>query len=240
MIALLERVRDARIAQMGPDHADTLTALDGLATTYWSAKQFDKSVPLFEDVLKRRESKFGRQVPSTQMTVADLGVNYKDSGRLKEAIPLLEEAYHASARFPHVLWVGNQLAEVYRHTGKLTEAIAVYERVRDAQIAQLGPDHPDILNTLHGLAETYRDAGKFPEAIALYKHVRDARIAQLGPDHSTTLFTLQALAEAHRCAATSPRRSPCSSAVRDARIAKLGPDHPDTLTSLNGLGTAYW
>jgi len=32
--------------------------------------------------------------------VADLGVNYKDPGRLKQAIPLLEEAYHASTTLP--------------------------------------------------------------------------------------------------------------------------------------------
>ena len=79
--------------------------LNNLATAYWTAKQLDKSVPLFEDVLKRREAKLGRQHPDTQWTVANLGVDYKDSGRLDEAIPLLEEAYHASGKFrPPLGW----------------------------------------------------------------------------------------------------------------------------------------
>ena len=57
-------------------------------------------MPLFEDVLKRQEAKLGRQHPDTQMTVANLGVNYKDAGRLKEAIPLLEEAHQAAKTIP--------------------------------------------------------------------------------------------------------------------------------------------
>ena len=53
-------------------------------------------MPLFEDLLKRKEAKFGRQHSETQRTVGNLGVNYKDSRRLDEAIPLLEEAHRAA------------------------------------------------------------------------------------------------------------------------------------------------
>ena len=34
--------------------------------------------------------------PDTLQVVANLGVNYKDAGRVAEAIPLLEEAYRAA------------------------------------------------------------------------------------------------------------------------------------------------
>ena len=54
------------MAKLGPDHPDTLTTLNNLAAAYWSAKQLDKSVPLFEDVLKRQGGKLGRQHPDTQ------------------------------------------------------------------------------------------------------------------------------------------------------------------------------
>ena len=67
---------------------------------YWEVRRLDKAMPLFEDVLKRREAKLGRDHPHTQLTVADLGVNYKDTGRLAEAIALLEEADRATAGSP--------------------------------------------------------------------------------------------------------------------------------------------
>ena len=77
-----------------------------LAAGYWSMKRLDKSVPLFEEVLTLLEKKLGRDHPATLITVANLGVNYKDAGRLAEAIPLLEEAYQAAKKHPTLGWVG--------------------------------------------------------------------------------------------------------------------------------------
>ena len=48
---------------------------------------------------------------------------------------------------PDTLASLNSLALAYRDVGRLPEAIALFERVRDANIAKLGPDHPDTLTT---------------------------------------------------------------------------------------------
>ena len=39
--------------------------MNNLAAGYWSMKRLDKSVPLFEEVLKRQEAKLGRDHPDT-------------------------------------------------------------------------------------------------------------------------------------------------------------------------------
>ncbi len=130
--------------------------MGNLAFTYWSLHQFDKSVPLYEELLERREAKFGRQDPDTLQTVANLGVNYKDAGRLKEAIPLLEEAYGARRTLPRLRWVASPLAAGYFHAGRFAEAITLWEQMRDDQVKTLGADHPDTLTTLHNLAVAYK------------------------------------------------------------------------------------
>jgi len=56
---------------------------------------------------------------------------------------------------PDTLTTLSNRAGVYRDVGKLPEAIALYERVRDAKTAKLGPDHPSTLATLNNLAATY-------------------------------------------------------------------------------------
>jgi hypothetical protein len=133
-IALFERVRDAQVATLDPDHPNTLSTLNDLAAAYWSINQLDKSVPLFEDVLKRREAKLGRQHPDTQITVGNLGVNYKDFGRVNVAIPLLEEAYHASGKFPTLRVFGAQLLDAYAQAGRSNEAAKlVAEFLTDAR-----------------------------------------------------------------------------------------------------------
>jgi hypothetical protein len=132
-----------------------------------------------------------------------------------------------------------KLATVYMESDRLPEAIALLERVRDADIAKLGPDHPETLITLNNLAAAYRSAGKLPEAIALLERVRDADIVKLGPDHPDTLTTLNNLAGAYRDFGKLPEAIALFERVRDARIAKLGPDHADTLNTLDSLAEAY-
>ncbi len=135
----------------------------------------------------------------------------------------------------------HNLAGAYEDFGKLPEAIALYQRVRDARIAQLGPDHPNTVATLHNLAEAYKAVGRLTEAIALYERVREreARIATLGPDHPDTLLTLGSLASAYVAAGKLPEALALLERVRDAQIARLGPDHPHTLTTLIRLADAY-
>ncbi|MGO9918200.1 MAG: protein kinase domain-containing protein [Isosphaeraceae bacterium] len=162
--ALLERVRDAKIAQLGPDHPDTLRTLNNLAGAYWSAKQLDKSVPLYEDVLKRREAKLGRQHPDTQVTVANLGVIYKDSGRLNAAIPLLEEAHHASIKLPNLRWVRAPLLDVYAKAGRSAEAVKlVQELLADAR--KISPkDSPQLAGALAQSGLTLLQVKAYKEA----------------------------------------------------------------------------
>jgi tetratricopeptide (TPR) repeat protein len=93
-----------------------------VAASHWSQKRLDKSVPLFEEVLRLQENKLGREDPSTQGTVANLGVNYKDAGRLKEAVALLEEAYRASKQHAGLHWVGTPLMDAYIKAGQSAEA----------------------------------------------------------------------------------------------------------------------
>ena len=59
---LFERVRDAQLAKLGPDHSDTLGMLTSLAEAYSSAKQLDKSMALLVDVLRRKEAKLGATI----------------------------------------------------------------------------------------------------------------------------------------------------------------------------------
>jgi eukaryotic-like serine/threonine-protein kinase len=189
-IELFELVRDRWIVGLGPDHADTLYTLDGLGEVYWEAKRLDKSVPLFEDLLRRQEAKLGRQHRETQKTVANLGVNYKDSGRLNEAIPLLEEAYRAIGKTPSSRWIGSQLSDAYAKAGRRAEAIVLLEQIRDANIADLGPDHPDTLGWLHELGVAYWLAKRLDKSVPLFEDVLKRQEAKLGRRHPNTLLTV--------------------------------------------------
>ena len=104
--------------------------MNDLALAYWRVKQLDKSIPIFEDTLNRMQTKLGRQHPETLKTAANLGVNYKDAGRLAEALPLLEEGYRAAKKYPSLRWVGAQLLDGYVRAGKTEQAAVLAKELR--------------------------------------------------------------------------------------------------------------
>ncbi len=117
-LPLLDEKVAETTADLGPDHAETLSYLQVLATTYREAGKLDKSVSLYEDVLKRRETKFGRKDLATQTTAANLGATYVEVGRLNEAIAILEEAREAAIKFPELRWVDGPLIDAYAKAGE--------------------------------------------------------------------------------------------------------------------------
>jgi tetratricopeptide (TPR) repeat protein len=184
-IALYERVRDARIAKLGPDHPGTLTTLNNLAATYWQAKQLDKSVPLFEDVLKRKEAKLGRQHPDTQQTLANLGVNYKDAGRLNEAIPLLEEAHQAANRFPTLRAFTPPLIDGYMKAGENSKlADLVRKQLAEAR-KTLPKDSPQLAAMLAQFGSILLEQKQWTEAEPLLRECLAIRDKQKPVDWLT-------------------------------------------------------
>jgi tetratricopeptide (TPR) repeat protein len=128
---------------------------------------------------------------------------------------------------------------VYHHAGRVPEAIALAERVRDAEIARLGPDHADTLNSLDNLAKAYRAASKVSEAITLWERVRDAQIAQLGPDHLSTLITLRILGAEYWSAKRFDKSVPLFEDLLKREETKLGRQHPETQMNVGNLGVNY-
>ncbi len=122
--------------------------LDSLAIAYGRAKQFDKSSALFKEELRLLEATVGRRHPRTQTALASLGIIYKDSGRLKEAIPLLEEVHQAARTFPALRAVVNPLMDAYMKAGenaKLAELIQ--QELTDAR-KSLPKDSPELAGML--------------------------------------------------------------------------------------------
>jgi tetratricopeptide (TPR) repeat protein len=121
-------------------------------------------VPLFEDALKRREAKLGRQHPDTQMTVAALGGNYRDAGRLKEAIPLLEEACEGSKGLPTHRGFANALGDAYIKAGEYAKLAHLQEEQLAEARRTLPKDSPQLANPLDQLGLSLLQQKKWLEA----------------------------------------------------------------------------
>ena len=133
----------------------------------------------------------------------------------------------------------NNLAGAYRDSGRLTEAIALYEQVLHDRIRVLGEDHPDTLTSRNNLAYAYHTAGRLTEAIALYEQVLNDRIHILGEDHPDTLTSRNNLVAVYHAAGRLTEAIALFEQILLDSIRILGEDHPHTLTSRNNLAYAY-
>jgi eukaryotic-like serine/threonine-protein kinase len=128
------------------------------------------------------------------------------------------------------------LGLIYIRTGQLDKAERHLARARDLRAAQLGPDHPDTLASMHDLALVLRDTpSRWDEARDLLGRVLAARRRVLGPDHPDTLASMDTLALLARDRSDLPEARALFERVLEARRRVLGPEDPYTLDTMNSL-----
>jgi len=132
-----------------------------------------------------------------------------------------------------------RLADAYAVTGRLAEALPVFEAALADREAALGARHPDTVTARLNAARSLRAAGRPAAAIALYEQVLDARERAAGPGHRETHDVRLELAAGYAAAGRA------ADSVRQYQLAagyaarELGPAHPDTLSAHVSLGGAY-
>jgi tetratricopeptide (TPR) repeat protein len=93
--------------------------------------------------------------------------------------------------------LNKRVIELYR-AGKFAEAVPLAQQVLAIREKALGPDHPDVAQSLNNLAELYKTQGRYAEAEPLYKRSLAIWEKALGPNHPDVATALNNLAELYR------------------------------------------
>ena len=103
----------------------------------------------------------------------------------------------------------------------------------------LGPDHPDVAQSLNNLAESYRGQVRHAEARPLYERSLAIREKVLGPDHPDVAQSLNNLALLYQAQGRYAEAEPLYKRSLAINEEALGPDHPDVALLLNNLAGLY-
>ena len=127
------------------------------------------------------------------MTQANLAVNYRDAGRLKEAIPLFEDALARVRKLPGGLslslaWVPAALAATYDQTGQFARAEPLYRSLLEQAQQKFGGDDLRTSACQAQLGNNLLQQRKYAEAEALLRACLKVR-AQQQADAWTTFNT---------------------------------------------------
>ena len=139
---------------LGSEHPDTLRAMNNLGSLFWKLEKFDRSIPLFEEILRIRKDTVGEDHPDTCFTMGNLGVNYRDGGRLAEALPMLEKTFEASRRYPALSMFRQSLAKAWLKAGNLAEAARVAKEQLEMARAELPGPSLELARELEQIGAT--------------------------------------------------------------------------------------
>jgi serine/threonine protein kinase/tetratricopeptide (TPR) repeat protein len=131
------------------------------------------------------------------------------------------------------------LGHSFLDLGEAGTAAQQYEAARAIYAKQLGPDHPDTLQSVHHLARSYHALGRYAEALTLAEETLALRKAKLGPDHRDTLRSMKLLACSYAYLARRAEALRLREETLSLMKARLGPDDPDTLRSMYYLASSY-
>ena len=131
----------------------------------------------------------------------------------------------APAQSAELKALNDQVATLYRQ-GKYGEAMNVAKMAVDIGQADLGPNHPEVAQSLTNLAALHQALGQNAEAEPLLKRALAILEKAFGPDHPTVATVLDALAELYRVQGKTAEAAPLEKRLLAIRKNAPAPKSP--------------
>jgi eukaryotic-like serine/threonine-protein kinase len=243
-IPLQEKVRDYYLAVSGPEHTETLQAMNNLANSYFAAGRRDEALTLRERVLALRRKVSGLEDPETLKAMNNLAVSYDVADRRDEALKLKEEVVALRRKVigpedPYTISAMQNLANSYATADRRDEALKLREEVLALCRKVSGPEHLYTLMAMGNLAVSYDDAGRRDEALKLREQVLAIFRKVSSPEHPDTLTAMHNLAISYDEVGRRDEALTLREQVLALHRKVSGPEHPDTFEAMEYLALSY-
>jgi eukaryotic-like serine/threonine-protein kinase len=237
---LYQRSTDIRRRILGPENADTLRSMDGLAWILNQEGHASEAERLQRETVSTRRRVFGPENPETLRSISMLAWTLDREGRYTEAEKLDREVIDARRRTirtdnRETLATMANLAATLGHEGRYPEAEKLKRDTLEISRRVLGPEDPNTLLAMNNLAVTFHQEGRYPEAVSLYREALAIERHILGPEHPDTLRTIQNLASNIEEEGQYHEAEKLEQQVLGIKQRVLGPEHKDTLWAMNEL-----
>src|SRR5216684_1023813 len=238
--ALQQQSMEIRQRVLGPEHPDTLTSMNDLATDLDDSGHYAEAEKLEREALDISRRVLGPEHPDTLMLMSNLG------NTLWQEDPYPEELFRETLdikrrvlgpEHPDTLLAMSNLAYVLGDKGRYAEAEKLEREELDISRRVLGPEHKGTLTSMDNLAVVLSREGRNAEAEKLEREALDISRRVLGAEHPQTAASIYNLGV---IAANKGNRTEGLSLWREALdhglllIRALGMENDPDLKSLHG------
>ena len=232
-----ERAVALRRQELGPEHPETVGAMNDLAIVLDRMGKFAEEQKILEEVVAVKRRTLGPEDPLTLRSVNNLAITLAMQGLLEDAVKLLEENLEIQRRVEGpesitTLRSMYNLAIMRRHLGRWAEARPLFDETLQTLRRVFGPDHQDTLRVLNYLGELLLDQRRPAEARALFEEALKGQRTVLGPTSDETALTMINLADTARLQGRLDEARKLAEEADALNRPALGPEHPQTLFGL--------
>jgi CHAT domain-containing protein/tetratricopeptide (TPR) repeat protein len=227
---------------LGAFHPNTVRTASNLATSLAKINQQAEAADLFERVL-RFDQQNSRESADVATTAVQLGVCYRELGRIDKAEELFKEARRIRERLfgpnsTEVKEVTGHLGVLYAQQGDTRRAMELLAQIT-APDASHTTENLDTARTLNNMAVAYQKTGDYAKADPLLQHAFTIVERIQGKEHPDTAAALNNLASLKM--ALGQRKEAESLFERALAIKEkaLGPRSPDVADGLTNLAAIY-
>lgn len=194
----LTKAVDSRRRVLGDFHADTLSAMDGLAMLNWDTHDLDEAERLCRSVLDFRRSTLKPDHPDVLFSMSILAQILEDQGKLEPALSLARDTLELRKRVlgpddPETLSSMNNVATMLMHLQRYQEAEPLFIQTIEGERRVKGELDPHTLQTRGNLATLYQLTGDLAKAEPLYRELVVSSRQVLGDEHPDTLINMSNL-----------------------------------------------
>ncbi|WP_319541644.1 tetratricopeptide repeat protein [uncultured Pseudodesulfovibrio sp.] len=190
-VELLEAAMAVDVELKGGQHPDIVSDLEGLATVYWAAEDFDRAEATFMACLELQKEIFTEGNVATAPILNSLGVIRQARGRLDEAKATFEECLTVlratqGEAHPATASCLSNMALLYEAMDEPEHALELAEQGLAINRRLYGDHHPEVAgdhNTVALLHDRLGNAAKAEEHFRISLAIREQ---VYGPDHPET------------------------------------------------------
>lgn len=128
------------------------------------------------------------------------------------------------------------MGDVYSSLGLYDEAARLDEEALTVRLQNLGPDHPEVAETLFALGALYRQQARYAEAASAHHRALEIREAVFGTEHPAVAESLNGLAQVHWYLGNPALAEEYYRRALGIREVEFGPDALEVANSLVHLG----
>lgn len=236
--AHLESALDTAIRELGPDALPTQIVVMELANNLTHGGEPKRAETLMRDNLPSAWKLSDQDPVLAPRMQSRLGWNLLQQGRIKDALPLLQQSHQAllervGPEHQRTIDAGQYLAAGLARDSRLPEAITLLQDLVQRQTQLRGEEHPQTLTLRNSLAAFLSENGDFAAAETEYLALIDALSRQHGTSSQmlpVLQFNLATTLLKSGIAEKIEAAGPYFDAAVEAQLARHGADAPTSIT----------